>query len=152
MFRSRMFGVVVVGAWVMTACGSSGSSATDAAKSDASNAKPAVTPQSQTPQAAQAASSDSGKEITLADIFPPARERDLVLNTCGSCHAVACAATGRRTVDRWADLKRGHKDTVSGVSDADYDAMFAYLSANFNDAKPEPRVPAKFLEQGCTPF
>jgi hypothetical protein len=30
--------------------------------------------------------------------------------------------------------------------------MFEYLAANFNAAKPEPKVPPRFLEGGCTPF
>ena len=32
------------------------------------------------------------------------------------------------------------------------DAIFGYLAANFNDTKPEPKVPARFMEGGCTPF
>jgi hypothetical protein len=76
----------------------------------------------------------------------------LVLDNCGACHAVACAAKGRRTAGRWGGLKEGHKEKVSGMSPADYDAVFAYLQANFNDTKPEPSIPPEFLEQGCTPF
>jgi hypothetical protein len=38
------------------------------------------------------------------------------------------------------------------VSDADLGAAFSYLKATFNDRAPEPKVPPKFLEGGCTPF
>ena len=150
MFRARAFGVVVLAGWVTAACGGSAPASNDGGKTAGANTNPAVSP------AAQAASGNadgaSTKDVTLADIFPPGRERDLVLNTCGSCHSVACVAQGRRTKDRWENIEKGHKDTVTGVKDADYDAMFAYLEAHFNDTQPEPRVPAKFLAQGCTPF
>ena len=86
---------------------------------------------------------------TVADIFPPGPQREAVMNSCGSCHNVACAAIGQRSAERWNELKEGHKDKVAG---ADLHAMFEYLQANFNATKPEPRVPPKFLEGGCTPF
>ncbi len=150
MLRSWMFGAVIISGWLLAGCGSSAPPSNDGAKAGTSNPQPAVAPASQA--APQAAAGGSDQNVTLADIFPPGRERDLVLNTCGSCHAVACSAKGRRTTDRWEDLKNGHRDTVTGVSNADFEAMFAYLERNFNDTKPEPHVPAKFLEQGCTPF
>jgi hypothetical protein len=34
----------------------------------------------------------------------------------------------------------------------DLDTVFAYLKTNFNDGKPEPKVPPALLEGGCTPF
>ncbi len=35
------------------------------------------------------------------------------------------------------------------LSDEDYDTLFAYLSENLNDTKPELKVPQQLLEQGC---
>ncbi len=89
---------------------------------------------------------------SLAEIFPEGLGRSMVLDTCGACHAAACSAIGQRTQARWANLKEDHRDKVSDMSDADYNVLFAYLSDNFNDAKPEPLVPPQFLEGGCTPF
>jgi hypothetical protein len=86
---------------------------------------------------------------TVADIFPAGPQREAVLNTCGSCHNVACAAIGQRSPERWDALKDGHKDHVSG---GDLNGMFEYLKANFNADRPEPRIPPRFLEGGCTPF
>lgn len=89
---------------------------------------------------------------SIADIFPEGLGQTLVLDTCGACHAAACSAIGQRTQARWANLKEDHRDKVSDMSDEDYTVLFAYLSENFNDTKPEPVVPPQFLEGGFTPF
>ena len=86
---------------------------------------------------------------TVADIFPPGPGREQVLTSCGSCHNVACAAIGQRSAARWDGLRDGHKEHVQG---ADLSVMFGYLKANFDDTKPAPTVPPRFLEGGCTPF
>jgi len=85
----------------------------------------------------------------IAELFPAGQGRDLVLNSCGSCHNLACSVIGQRTSARWDSLRESHKDKVS---DTDALSAFTYLKSNFNDAKPEPKVPAKFLQGGCTPF
>lgn len=89
---------------------------------------------------------------SLTDIFPEGLGRPMVLDSCGACHAAACAAIGQRTQGRWASLKQDHRDKLPDMNDADYEVLFAYLSENFNDAKPEPAIPPQFLEGGCTPF
>jgi hypothetical protein len=86
---------------------------------------------------------------TVADISPEGPQRAAVMNNCGSCHNLACAAIGQRSSERWDALKAGHKDKVS---DADLNAMFEYLKANFDASRPEPKIPPRFLEGGCTPF
>jgi hypothetical protein len=86
---------------------------------------------------------------TVADLFPPGVGRDDVLNNCGSCHNLACASIGQRTSARWDALEESHKEKVPG---AEVDVMFWYLKAHFNDSQPEPKVPPRFLEGGCTPF
>jgi len=72
-----------------------------------------------------------------------------VLNNCAQCHNLACSLIGQRGAARWDNLEKSHADRVTGV---DLDALFGYLKANFSDAQPEPKVPARFLEGGCTPF
>lgn len=86
---------------------------------------------------------------TVADIFPPGPGREQVMNNCASCHNVACAAIGQRSAQRWDALRDGHKEHMQG---ADLNVIFAYLKANFDDTKPAPNVPPRFLEGGCTPF
>ena len=63
---------------------------------------------------------------TVADVFPPGRAREAVLNNCATCHNLACSAIGQRTAARWHSLKAAHKDKVP---ERDVDAMFAYLKA-----------------------
>jgi hypothetical protein len=99
------------------------------------------------PPAADTAAAAEPK--TVADIFPAGGPRDSVINNCGSCHNLACAAIGQRSAERWDSLKEGHKDRVAG---ADLNAMFDYLKANFNATTPEPKISPRFLEGGCTPF
>lgn len=101
--------------------------------------------QTAVPSSAPAASGPA----TVAEILPAGAGREAVLNNCGSCHNLACSAIGQRTGARWDSLKESH---VEKVSSGDLEAAFAYLKATFNESKPEPMVPAKFLEGGCTPF
>ena len=83
------------------------------------------------------------------EVFPDGAARDLVLNNCGSCHNVACAAMTPRSAARWDGLKAAHTDRVPGVN---LDVVFGYLKEHFNEGKSLPKVPAAFLEGGCTPF
>jgi hypothetical protein len=135
---------------VVLAAGCGGSSTSNSQTPAAGSATTTTPPPSAEPPAASTA--DGAKPLTVAEIFPPGPGRDQVLNTCGSCHPVACSALGQRTADRWDTIKEGHKDKLTSASDADVTAMFDYLKANFNDAKPEPKIPTDFLAQGCTPF
>jgi hypothetical protein len=112
--------------------------------------KPAATTASSAAPAAAAAPASAAPELkTVADVFPPGPQREAVMNNCGSCHNLACSAIGQRSPERWKALEEGHKDKVTG---ADMHAMFEYLAANFNASKPEPKIPPRFLEGGCTPF
>lgn len=126
--------VVIALAVFMAACGGASGPAEQEAEQESESA----------PAVAVAAS--------LTDIFPEGLGRSMVLDSCGACHAAACAAIGQRTEARWASLKQDHRDKLPDMNDADYEVLFAYLSENFNDAKPEPAIPPQFLEGGCTPF
>jgi hypothetical protein len=108
---------------------------------------PTMKPVASASSAASGAAASEPK--TVADIFPPGPGRDQVLNSCGNCHNVACAAIGQRNGLRWDALRDGHKEHMQG---ADLGVVFAYLKENFDDRKPAPVVPPRFLEGGCTPF
>ena len=125
MVRSSVWMVLLAGAWLCAACGSSSTSETSA------GAAPAAEPKSP------------------GDLFPDGPQKAAVINNCASCHNLACSVIGQRTAERWDSLKASHKDHAPG---ADVEAMFAYLKANFDSTKPEPKVPPSFLEGGCTPF
>ena len=120
------------------ACSEAGAPGTD---------KPAATSASAAPAAAAAPTAPELK--TVADVFPPGAQREAVMNSCGNCHNLACSAIGQRSTERWKGLEEGHKEKVTS---GDLHAMFEYLAANFNASKPEPKIPPKFLEGGCTPF
>lgn len=117
----------------------------------ASDEAPAADIETSTPEAAVAESTQE-RPATVADLFPAAPERDLVLNNCATCHAVACAAMGQRNDRRWGDLEAAHREHVPNLADADRERIFAYLRSNFNDSRPEPVIPPEFLDRGCTPF
>lgn len=99
-----------------------------------------------------AAAVEPAPPATIADLFPDDPAKDLVMNNCAGCHAVACTTIGQRTTARWNSLREGHQDHVPSLSEEDRGAIFSYLAANFNDSLPEPVVPPQFLEAGCTPF
>jgi hypothetical protein len=109
----------------------------------------AATASSGAPAAAAAPAATTPELKTVAEVFPAGPQKEAVMNNCSSCHNVACSAIGQRSPERWKALEESHKDKVSG---ADVHAMFEYLAANFNASKPEPKIPPRFLEGGCTPF
>ena len=138
---ARLGPVLLVGLALLVGCGEGGAAEDTGASSLAE-------------VAAAPAATDGGqaRPATVADLFPEAEEKQMVLSNCATCHAVACAAIGRRSAARWDALANGHQEHVPALSDADRQRIFAYLAANFNDTRPEPDVPAEFLDRGCTPF
>jgi hypothetical protein len=103
-------------------------------------------------EAAAAPAVEVAPPATIADLFPDDPAKDMLMNNCAGCHAAACTTIGQRTSARWNSLQEGHQDHVPGLSDEDRVTIFSYLSSNFNDSLPEPVVPPRFLEAGCTPF
>ena len=140
MLRLSLWSMIAVGSLLFVGCKSSNAPTSE-------SAQPAA-PQPSAPAAADT----SAQPFNMSSIFPPGPGRDKVLNSCGSCHSVACTAIGQRTKDRWDSIKESHKDRLTSYNSADVNAMFNYMKENFNDAKPEPKVPAELLAQGCTPF
>ena len=139
MVRSFVWMLLLAGACVCPACGSSPDTQTSAGTASAPAAAPA----------APAAASAAAEPRSPGDLFPEGPLKAAEINNCASCHNLACSVIGQRTPERWDSLQVSHKDKVSG---ADVEAMFAYLKANFDSSKAEPKVPPAFLEGGCTPF
>ena len=140
--RGKLLAILIASGWLLAACGKSTSETGNAAQAAA--AQPQSTP-------GVSAEKPAGQS-SLASIFPPGPGRELVLNSCGSCHSAVCAARGQRTAERWDSIKKDHKDKLTSSSSEDLNVMFSYLKTNFNDAKPEPQIAAELLQQGCTPF
>ena len=129
---------VIMGGSLLAGCGAADSSDSDRAES--------------APRASEPTAVEPPEPATAADLFPEGPGRSLVLDNCGTCHAVACAAIGQRTPARWDNLKEGHRDHVSNLGEQDLETVFEYLKEHFNNTKPEPRVPPQFLVEGCAPF
>jgi hypothetical protein len=143
MVRSSLLSAIILGGCLIAACGGSG----DPAQA------PAATPAAAQPQPTPAtAAIGAAKALNVGDLFPPGAGRDQVMDTCGTCHPVACSARGQRTADQWDHIRETHKDRLTAVSAENLNTLYAYLKANFNDTKPEPQIPAEFIQQGCTPF
>ena len=102
--------------------------------------------------ARNASAAASAEKFTPASVFPAGPGRDMVVSSCGSCHSLLCGARGQRTAQRWDTIKESHRDKLTSVSGPDLDTMFSYLKKHFNDTKPEPSIPAEFLQEGCTPY
>jgi hypothetical protein len=138
--RQARLALAIIGAWFLTGCGKSTPQPAEAAQGTASKAGP------------KAPETTPSTPFNVTSIFPPGPGRELVLNTCGSCHSAVCATRGQRTAERWESIKKNHKDKLTASSSADLNTMFSYLAANFNETKPEPQVTAELLQQGCTPY
>lgn len=133
MIRSVRLAAVIAGC-LLGSCG----------RSSAPNAGPA-----------KASAAEGGRvpePFRITSVFPVGPGRDKVLNACGSCHGLACVTRGQRSAERWESVKKGHNDKLTDLSRADLNEMFSYLTANFNETKLEPQIPAELLQQGCTPF
>jgi cytochrome c5 len=140
--RGKLLATLIASGWLLAACGKPTSETGNAAQAAA--AQPQSTP--------VVSAEKPARQSSLASIFPPGPGRELVLNSCGSCHSAVCAARGQRTAERWDSIKKDHKDKLTGSSSEDLNVMFSYLKTNFNDTKPEPQIAAELLQQGCTPF
>lgn len=136
--------LLVAGLLLHAGCTEVSAPASNGAGSGSAGSPAAAQPATAARDAAPAA-----EPATVADIFPPGPGRNAVLDNCGSCHNLACSAIGQRPDARWDALKTSHVENVSGT---DLNVLFDYLKANFSDSRPEPKVPPRFLEGGCTPF
>jgi len=136
-------GLLLMATMVLAACGG------DAADTDAGQTA-AAPPMGDAPAAVAEPAAE--EPATIADIFPEGPGKQLVLNNCASCHEVACAAIGQRPAGRWDELREAHREHVPSLSEEELTTTFAYLRDNFGADQPEPNVPARFLQRGCTPF
>lgn len=101
---------------------------------------PTALPTAPGPGAAATSPAASAK-VDLDKIFPAGKGRDLLLLNCSACHSFVRAVVGQRTKDAWEVVKRNMRSRVSGMSDQDFETVFAYLEANFDDTKPPPDLP-----------
>ncbi len=110
----------------------------------------ATTVPSATAQPSSTSSVGQSGKIDMNKILPPGKGQTLLLDNCTSCHSFVCAVIGQRTVDYWKTVETGHRDRVPSLSDDDFNTLFAYLEANFNDTKPVPELPPELAGLGCS--
>ena len=72
-------------------------------------------------------------ETALA-VLPAGPGQRQVATACGSCHAIAIVTGKHYSPQKWGDTVDRMTDRGAKVSDADYDLVIAYLSANFGPA------------------
>jgi mono/diheme cytochrome c family protein len=84
--------------------------------------------------------------LNLDEIFPPGEGRDLVLVNCLTCHGLVRIVWGQRDAARWGPVKNRHRERLIGLSDEEFNTLFAYLVENFNATKPVPDLPQWYLE------
>lgn len=111
-------------------------------------ATPTLVPATPTPVPATATPA-SGTRVDLDKIFPQGAGRDMMLSDCVACHSFVCSVIGQRSAGHWETIKKGHRDKTPGLSDEDYDTLFAYLAESFNDTNPEPELPEPLRQLGC---
>jgi len=85
-------------------------------------------------------------KVNLDEIFPPGRGRDLVLNNCTTCHTFVPIVVLQMTREAWERNSRDHRERVKALSDADFQALYQYLMANFNPDRPVPKLPPELLQ------
>jgi hypothetical protein len=86
------------------------------------------------------------EKVNIDEIFPPDDGRELVLNNCVNCHTIVPIALARKTPDEWVSHRTQHRQRVGGISDADADRLWAYLTKNFAPGRPIPQLPEDLLK------
>jgi mono/diheme cytochrome c family protein len=100
-------------------------------------AKPATSPVAAQPAAAAA---DQPTFKTWAEVFPAGAGKESALQACGTCHGFDRVVLGQKSAERWTAVKNSHKDKAAGLSDAQLDTLFTYLSQQFGPDKPAPNI------------
>jgi mono/diheme cytochrome c family protein len=73
--------------------------------------------------------------------LPPGPGRDVLLHDCSTCHTPLNVTTQRHDADGWDQVIGTMIDRGAKISDADQDAIQAYLAKNFGPpAKPSPSL------------
>jgi mono/diheme cytochrome c family protein len=69
-----------------------------------------------------------------ADPLPAGPGRDIAVDKCSTCHATAVVANERHDTDGWSEVVDKMVDRGLVISDADHDAVVAYLTKVFPPA------------------
>jgi hypothetical protein len=132
MNRRWLWGLLLIWAGVCAACSA------QVAPPLGSNAAPAPI--------AAAAQGGGVEKVNMDEVFPPDDGRDLVLENCVNCHTIVPIALARKIPDEWISHRTQHRQRVSGLSEADADRLWGYLTRNFYPGRPIPQLPEDLLQ------
>ena len=130
--RLRAWGFALLAAGALIACG--GGSAQTGSQGGG-------TPEQETPSGGK-----SNVSIDINKIFPPGPGRELVLNNCTSCQTFVPIVILQMTKEAWERNRRDHSDRVAGLTEAEKDMLYEYVTANFNPDHPVPKLPKELLK------
>ena len=102
-----------------------------------------------TPTAAPTPSAE-GEPFNIRDVFPEGAGRELVLSNCQSCHVLVPILILPMDEAAWRRNAVEHRERVEGLSDEDFDTLYAYLASTFTPDRPVPDLPAALLDTWTT--
>jgi cytochrome c5 len=85
--------------------------------------------------------SGRGARVSVAQELPDGPGKELVSKLCDGCHDLMFTVSTRETREGWTRIVNDMRSKGADGADKDFDAVIAYLAANFG--KPEPAVPAR---------
>ncbi len=97
-----------------------------------------------------AAGSPSVEPFNIRDVFPEGAGRELVLSNCQSCHVLVPILVLAMDEAAWRRNAVEHRERVEGLSDEDFDTLYAYLTTTFTPERPVPELPAALLDTWTT--
>jgi len=126
------------------------------ANSDQATAMPSPTPAAPTPTRASAdqatampsptpTPASGPQRLDLDEIFPPDEGRELVFQTCLSCHEILPFGGVRKSRGEWLDHQAEHTPRFAQLShearpsDAELETLYEYLITNFDRGRPNSK-------------
>ena len=95
------------------------------------------------------ARTDTGSDpirLDIDQIFPPGPGRDLVLDNCQNCHVWTPIVILEMDEAAWYRNSLEHRSRVEGLTDEEFNILYAYLSSTFTPDRPVPKLPPELLE------
>jgi hypothetical protein len=84
--------------------------------------------------------------VDIDAIFPQHPGREILLNTCQSCHSWVPVVVLRMNEAEWARSKAEHRSRVEALGDEEFEILYDYLSSTFTPDRPVPELPPALLE------
>ena len=153
--RRWILSLATIGGVLLTACSGtaeqqSGALAQTGGVGAAAAAAPtaAAKPSDGTPDQSNPPAKSSGAttELNMDELFPPGEGRELVLQYCTNCHTITPILLTRFDADGWKSHRANHQSRVPGLTDAQADILWAYLTEHFNPSRPIPELPEEMLQ------